>query len=224
MNTTVSISPTMDSWIVEEDLPATAALKVIRLNDPDYGLTDDEIQDRNEFIRCYLLSGYGLLLMIPRQTPENDFFIPDVDVSQEEYSAFNTMDFQKTLRPFDRYGYAIKKIMERVKDLAILHSSISSHSRKERTHQRYQSRLELEFRNRLLYLVDRYRNISDPDKRGVLKRKIGELNRRILDCKRTWSITLPLNPGTLEPFKVGVLLSRGTVKPCFFIKFSLFRT
>ncbi len=192
MSSTVSISPAIaDSWIVEEDMPASAALKVIRPTDPDYGLTDDEIQDRNEFIRCYLLSGYGLLLTIPRQIPENDFFIPDVDVCQEEYSAFNTMDFQKTLRPFDGYGYAMKKIIDRVKDLAILHSSISSHTGKERTYRRYESLIELEFRSRLLYLVDRYRATPDPEKRLCLKEKIGEINRRILDCKKTWERYAP---------------------------------
>lgn len=55
-----------DSWIPEEEMPARAGLKVIRKNHPDFGLTEDEIQDRNEFIRCYLMSEFESLLMIPR--------------------------------------------------------------------------------------------------------------------------------------------------------------
>ena len=57
------ITKTVDSRIVEEDLPVRANLKVIRINAPDYGLTDDEIQDRNEFIRCYLLNELGAALL-----------------------------------------------------------------------------------------------------------------------------------------------------------------
>ena len=55
---------TVDSRIVKDDLPVMANLKVIRANDHDYGLTEDEIQDRNEFIRCHLLSEFVLLTMI----------------------------------------------------------------------------------------------------------------------------------------------------------------
>ena len=50
------ISFTVDNWIAEEELPVRANLKVIRRNDPDYGLTEEEIQDRNEFIRCLQLT------------------------------------------------------------------------------------------------------------------------------------------------------------------------
>jgi hypothetical protein len=34
-------------------------------------------------------------------------------------SPFNTWDFQRGRKPFDKYGYRIKKVIERVKDLAI---------------------------------------------------------------------------------------------------------
>ena len=98
---------------------------VVRKNDPDYGFSDDEIQDRIEFIRCYLLNDYQVLLMIPRQDYEDDFFVQDCLVMDDNYSAFNTVDFKNTLRPLNKYGYAIKKIMEHVKDLAIMHSCIS---------------------------------------------------------------------------------------------------
>jgi len=185
------ISTTVDSWIVEEELPVRANLKVIKRRDPDYGLAEDEIADRKEFIRCYLLRDFGLLMMIPKQDEAVDFFIPDCDVSESEYSAFNTHDFQRTLRPFNKYGYAIKKLMERVKDLAILHSSISSPQGRLETYRRYEAFVNREFRNRLLSLTERYKRIEDDEKKAWLKRKIAELNRRILGCKRIWERYAP---------------------------------
>jgi len=185
------ISTTVDTWIAEEELPVRANLKVIKRRDPDYGLSQDEIQDRNEFIRCYLLRDFGLLMMIPKQDGAVDFFIPDCDISASEYSAFNTVDFQRTMRPFNKYGYAIKKVMERVKDLAIMHSSISSEEGRDDTYRRYEAFVNREFRNRLLSLTERYKRIEDDEKKAWLKRKIAELNRRILGCKRIWERYAP---------------------------------
>ena len=69
------IGYTLGNWIDEKELPIKANLKVVRKNDPDYGLTEEEIQDRNEFIRCHLLSEFQLLTMIPKQDRQDDFFI-----------------------------------------------------------------------------------------------------------------------------------------------------
>jgi len=191
MNSTKNIRCETNSWIVTEDLPVSAGLKVIRVNDPNYGLADDEIQDRNEFIRWYLMQDFELLLMIPEQKSENDFFFADCTVKDSDYSAFNTHDYQKTLRPFNKYGYAMKKIMERVQDLAILHSVISSQERRQNTCQRYEALVELEFRNRLMWLISRYQNTKDDETKLSFKQKIGEINRRILECRKTWEQYAP---------------------------------
>ncbi|PKN62694.1 MAG: hypothetical protein CVU57_22820, partial [Deltaproteobacteria bacterium HGW-Deltaproteobacteria-15] len=50
----LEISEAVDSWIAEEELPASSCLKVIRANDPDFGLSEGEIDERNEFIRWFL--------------------------------------------------------------------------------------------------------------------------------------------------------------------------
>lgn len=191
MNTTVNINCPVDNWITEEDLPASASLKVVRINSPSYGLTEDEITDRNEFIRCYLFSDFELLMMIPNQTPTTDFFFSDVDVSHAEYSAFNTVDFQRTRRPFDRYAYAMKKIMARIQDLAIIHSSTSSEDGRKHTYQRYKRLVEVEFRERLFELVAQYRNTWSLERRSAIKQKIGEINRRIMECRRVWERHAP---------------------------------
>jgi hypothetical protein len=184
-------SETVDSWIAQEELPVSPNIKVVRTNDPDYGLTEDEIQDRNEYIRCYLLQEHELLMMMPKQDTEDDFFIVDCGVDDPEYSAFNTHDFQITQRPFNKYHYAMKKIMERVKELAINHSSITSEERRMDEYRRYENLVWREFRRRLGYLANKYARIDDEEERSSLKSKIAELNRRIMECKRIWERYAP---------------------------------
>ena len=140
------IGCTAENWIDEKELPIKANLEVVWRNDSNYGLTEDEIHDRNEFIRCHLLSEFQLLIMIPKQDKKDDFFIADCTVDNSEYSAFNTVDFQKTQRPFNKYAYAMKKIMERIKELAIMHSSISDEDGRRATYQRYEVLVDREFR------------------------------------------------------------------------------
>jgi hypothetical protein len=181
----------VDSWIGEEELPVTGQLKVIRQNDADFGLTEDEIDERNEFIQWYLMQDYVPLLLVPRQVSQTSFFIPEVDVTSEEYSAFNSHDFQDSLKPFNRYGYAMKKIMERIQHLAILHSSLSSEQGRLNTQQRYEAFLEARFGRRLAYLVERCQMTDDPDRKLELKRKIAELSRRIVEAKRIWERFAP---------------------------------
>ena len=178
-------------WIPEEELPVQPGLKVIRTRDPDYGLSEDEIQDRKEFIRCYLLRDYELLMMIPKQESDSDFFMADCSVAEEEYSAFNTHDFQKTQRPFNKYWYAMKMILERVKDLAILHSSCSDEEGRKEISTRYEALLDREFRDSVQRLAWWHSRAMDEERRLTLKDRIASLNRRLLDCKKLWERYAP---------------------------------
>ena len=179
--------------IPEEELPVRAGIRVERQSDPDYGLSEDEIADRNEFIRCHLAREFELLMMLPGNEEDTDFFIPDCDVTDEAYSAFNTVDFQKSMKPFDKYGYAMKKIMDRVKALAILHSSISREGGRQNITRRYDSLIEVEFREPLLRNVDRFKAAKTEEQKVRLKKKIGDLNRRILEAKTTWERYAPID-------------------------------
>jgi len=182
------------SYIPEEELPVKAGIRVERQNDPDYGMSEDDVADRNEFIRCHLAKELELLMMIPSPVQEEEsFFIPDFHASDDAYSAFNTHDFQRTLKPFDKYGYAIKKIMERVADIAILHSSISHEEGRENTLRRFNSLVEYEFREALFRYVDRYKAAKTEEQRQKLKQKIGEFNRRILEAKKVWERFASMN-------------------------------
>ncbi len=66
------------------------SFKIIRENDPWYGMSEEEVDDRNEFIRSYINKEFELLLQIPIQPSENDFWF----TSHQEFmeSAFNTSE------------------------------------------------------------------------------------------------------------------------------------
>jgi hypothetical protein len=181
----------IENWIPEEELPIRAGLVAIRENNPNYGLTEDEIQDRNEFIRCYLLKDFEPLMMIPNQTSGTDFFIQDCEVFEAEYTAFNTHDFQNQMRPFNKYGYAMKKIMEDVKNMAIIHSCCTYPEQRQDVCRKYETFVNGRFRNRLLSLIKQYKKVDHEDRRYLLKQKIAKLNRRILECKRIWERLAP---------------------------------
>lgn len=178
------ISKTVDEWIEEENNQRRLALSIIKKNNPWYGMTEEEIEDRREFIRCYLLKDFELLVMIPLPPREYDFWFS----SHQEFmeSTFNTYDFQKDRKPFDKYSYRIKKVFEQIMDLAILHSCISQAEGRNNIYKRYQSIVENEFRVPILDLVDRLNKVADRERRSEIIKKIVKLNYRIFDAKTIW--------------------------------------
>ena len=174
------ISQTVDSWISEEEIPVSPALKIIRANDPWQDMTGEEVEDHKEFIRCYLLKDHELILQIPIEPQENDFWAPNHPDFQE--SAFNTWDYQKTLQPFNKYAWRIKKILEKIRDLAIYHSSTSQPEGKANIQKRYENLVQNENRGLLLYWGKQYKWAVDEERIYQIKRRIAELNRRILQC------------------------------------------
>jgi len=186
MNLKEQIQCEDDSWIVEEELPVRANLTVIRKDDPNFGFTEDAIQERNEYIHWYMMQDFVPLMTIPKQEAAADFFIEDCNVTDSEYSAFNTVDFQRQMQPFNKYAYAIKKKMEYVKDLAIMHSSISHEEGRENVYHRYLAFVEREFRERLHQLVEYYKRARYEERRFELKQKIALISRRIMECRKIW--------------------------------------
>ena len=184
-----TISKTVDNWMEEGTHQGVSVLKVVRKNDPWYGMSEEEIEDRREFIRCYLLKDMEVLLMVPVPPGGNYFWFS----SHQEFieSAFNTWNFQRGKKPFDKYGYRTKKVMEQVKDLAILHSCISQPEGRANIQRRYENLVDNEFRSQLLFLVGRYQTTFDEERRLELRRKIAKLNRRILECQEIWERYAP---------------------------------
>jgi len=173
----------VDRWIDEEDLPVRARLKVVRKSDPNHGLAEDEINDRNEFIRCNMLKDLGPLLLIPEEYTEEDFIVQDY-----YESAFNTYDFYRLHKPkpFNGYYYRLKQIFEKVKDLAIMHSCISHQEGRENTRQRYKSLMDNEFRDEALTLINTLKKYPQLVDRKELLTRVAKLNSNISKCDRIW--------------------------------------
>ena len=178
-----------ENTIPEEALPPRSGLLILRFSDPNHGLDTVEIQDRLEFIRCYLLKEFELLLMVPKSIRTNDFFANEITSVDPQYSAFNTMDFKN--RPFNKYGYAIAKIMERIQDLAVMHSSISNPDNRAAVKKRYENYLDIKFRDQLAVLIVQLQNTADSEKRYKISHKIVRLNRLIIQARKVWERYAP---------------------------------
>jgi hypothetical protein len=179
----------VEGWIDEDELPVRPGLKVIDEMDVDWEMTQDEVADRNEFVRCYILKCMEPLSLIPKQPRESDFFFESFE--EFEQSAFNTMDYHR-LHPdqFSKYAYAVKKVMEKAKDLAILHSCLGDEGGRERTKRRFDSLVESEFGQRLACLTRRLSR-AEPDKADEIRQKISQLKRRVIECRKIWERFAP---------------------------------
>jgi hypothetical protein len=175
-----------DDRIAADDLPAPASLKVIRRNDPNYGLSEDEIQDRQEFKHCYMLQDFELLMMIPKQAHDNEFFMYDCTVEEPEYSAFNTHDFKRAQRSFNKYAYAMKKTLERVKELSDMHSCISRHEDRKWMFDRFKSFMAFKFIDRIEELAHELHTDISNNGRAQIKREIAKINRSVQQCIAVW--------------------------------------
>ena len=132
---TKQINETVESWILEEDLPSIASLKPIRQFDGVVPEDDEEREAYYEFISWYMGQEHLTLSSIPRPE-EPDFWAMELDELGNNVSAFNTHDFER-LHQFNKYHYKVKKMCERVRDLAITHSCISDEEGRKNVRNRF---------------------------------------------------------------------------------------
>ena len=173
----------VDSWIDEEDLPSRANLKPLRRFD---GLYPEDVEESDaywDFIHWYLSQDFRPLIGIPRPVKEEDSWTFEDDNSIS--FPFSSVDYQR-LHPFDRYAYRLKKIYERVKDLALFHSCIGQESGKEKTQKRFTGLVNEEFRSKLMTLLENYRRHPHLVNKAKLCARVAELNGRIQKCKEIW--------------------------------------
>ena len=183
------IITTGDSCIAEEELPVKANLKVLRINDPDYLLTEGEIEDRNEFIRCYILQQLGVLLTIPKPDNDREFFMTREDWNE---SAFNTIDFYRMHKPrFSRQGYRVKEILEHAMHLAIIYSVVQSKKDRKRILNQFKALLNKHFRCKIRDLVHLYRKTTNSEKQKLVMDKIDENQRCVMECLKIWEQYAP---------------------------------
>lgn len=185
---------TTDSMIDEDELPVRANLKVICKNDPDNQLSDDEIQDRNEFIRCYILQQLGILLTIPKPDNDKEFFMTREDWQE---SAFNTIDYYRMQKPrLTRRNHRVKEILERVRHLAIIYSIIQSEKDRQRILNQYKRLVNTHFKEEIEDLTRRYRKTSNPQIQEYLMDKIMQNKGHLTESQKIWEQYAP--KGQLE--------------------------
>ena len=105
-----------------------------------------------------------------------------------DVSAFNTIDFLRTMEhfEFDKYRYFTDKVAEKVMDMAIMHSCISNTLDKEQIKQRFISYVNQKYRDYALKLLEIIKNIDDEIKKAELMEKMQERNRQIRRLRSIW--------------------------------------
>ena len=181
------ISKQVQDWIHEQELPSNATLKPVKKFDELYPESEEERQAYWDFIRWAINKEHAILLYIPKQQNENDFWQLDLDESGTDVSAFNTADFERLHNySFDKYAYKIKKIYEKVQDLALLHSCVSTKEGKTNIHRRFTNLIESEFKERAEILVETYKKYPQLISKEKVFDKVTELNTNIRKCNRIW--------------------------------------
>ena len=118
------ISETVDCWIDKEDLPQRANLRPITRFDDLYPKDEEEREAYWDFVHWYLSQEFQVLMSIPKPEHGKDFYIP-IETDDSVSFAFSSADFLLLYgREFNRESYMIKKLYERVKDLAQTYSVI----------------------------------------------------------------------------------------------------
>ena len=104
-------------------VPAPILLK--RVKKSVYGtipdLNEDELADPDELEQQVLTEEYGPILLLPIKAKKQ--WKPDTD--SLEYSAFNTVDFSRTMPAFNISLYKADKLKEQLGDILILFSIVN---------------------------------------------------------------------------------------------------
>ena len=180
-----TINIDVDRWIAEQDLPALPFLKIIRKYDDLYPKDPEEYEAYCDFISWYLSLDYLPLTIIPVQITTR-FFI-DVDDFGNNVTAFNTHDYLR-LNPFSKYHYKIKKVYERVKQLAIAYSTSSTSEGKEMAIGKYKQLLHSEFRIKVMEILRKLMISPEHPQKSNLIEKIQDHNAKIKKCKMIWEV------------------------------------
>ena len=183
------ISKIVDGWIAEEELPVNHRLKVIKKFDDLYpqDWDEDEFEAYWEFIAKGLAKDYEPLLALPKPDDECESWPFLIDETDENSNAFASIDFKRRYPfKFDKLAYKLKKIYERVKDLAETYSCITHREGKRNTYERFKDLVENEFQSRAVWIKKVLPKTKDPQKRKNLGRELFILSCRIQQCNKIW--------------------------------------
>jgi len=181
------ISREVENWIDEDELPVRASLKVIRKFDDLYVEDEDERRAYWDFINWAINRSHEVILSIP--VPENEPYFPHVQLDENgnDISPYNTMDFHRHYPiQLKKEHYAVKKVYERVKDLAQTYSVLNNKDGKKNIFERFKILVEKAFRDRAVAIKKRIeKDCSELNRLKALK-DITTLNQRIRKCKDIW--------------------------------------
>lgn len=177
----------MESWIAPEEIPPPASLKPASKWDGLYPEDEEELEAYWDFIHWVMTQEHSVLLSVPKPEIEYDFWDVELDEFGNNVSAFNTVDFERMYpHGLNKYAYRLKKIFEKVNDMALLHSSISHDEGKKNTHERFKNLVENEFRDRAIMLIETLRQHGVWLNKARILREIAALNGRIRKCNQIW--------------------------------------
>ncbi len=186
MKTKHEIQQAVGAWPDDDDTePCLTGLAVLRPGDPDLGQSQDELSERYEFIGWYLSQDFKALAWIPDPEPWDGLVMAGLGAADSEHSAFNTHDFQKRLRPVNRFDQAMAIILDRVRDLAIRHSVVSFEDSRRIVERKFENLLRREFGQRLEDLAIKLHQV-DQDGRAEVRAGIRRIQKAVFECLVTW--------------------------------------
>jgi len=156
------------------DVPTRVGLKKVSKFDLWSEFDDENAEDYRDFMSWFLQSEHSTLLSLPK-LKIGDFIPVEMDENGNDVSQFNTCDFQKDRPKFNRYGYRVRKVMERVGDLAMQHSCIIDAECRDGVRKMCKALVESEF------LIE----ALDARKDGEI-RKYKSLMKRVEQCADIW--------------------------------------
>jgi len=112
----------VDGVVVPESALRRAEERNVYGSLPD--LDDEELADPDELERQVYLQEFGPLLALPVKGKGNGFRLEFVDSGGLEFSAFATVDFDRTRPRFDKARYKLDRLRDRLKDVLIMFSVI----------------------------------------------------------------------------------------------------
>lgn len=113
------IQKKVDAMIAWDGLPPRADLKPIRQFDGLLPEDPDEHEAYLDTIAWVFKREHLLLEIIPKERTDSDFWKTELDEFGHDTSAFNTYDFERTHGAFSLYHWQLKKLCERIRNLAI---------------------------------------------------------------------------------------------------------
>lgn len=179
------ISEQVDQWILEDEMPVGPGLKVIRQSaghfDPCEGMDEDDREAYWEFINWYVNREHLSLSSLPTPVFGKCFIEPDDAIS----FPFGSIDFQRN-DGFNAKNWKLNKIFDRVKDLAEMHSCLSTEQGRQNTFDRYKNLVEREFRDKAVLWLETFQKYPQWVNKAQMLEKIGECNAHIRKCKAIW--------------------------------------